>query len=188
MNAVRIFLLAQAMALSLQAQGTILWNEALDGPLSENYRFPTQLGEVRLGTNTIVGATELAPTGPNWFVHSDYFVFVVPPDLLVSSLLFTVDRTRVWVWVGTSDFVQQDGFTLGATNGNLLAQLGLGPLRPRGYGIYVSNKDAQSYTTVAHYRLDMVVEPVPEPGIGVLLLCGSVGLLVWCQRLRRVGR
>ena len=55
------------------------------------------------------------------------------------------------------------------------------PVPAVGMTLYVENHNAQSLPTVADYRLDFFLEPIPEPNAFSLLLVGAgfVGLRCW---------
>src|SRR4051794_27577688 len=73
-------LLALLLNLNAHGQGTLLWNESVNGPFSQSSSTPTILGQLALGTNTIIGVTEVEPTGPSWSIHPDFFTFQVPSN------------------------------------------------------------------------------------------------------------
>ena len=66
-------------------------------------------------------------------------------------------------------------------NGDLLADLGAGPLGAGEYGMYIANYDFQQTASIATYSLDFVAQDAPEPSAGALVLLG-VGLCVVCNR------
>jgi hypothetical protein len=163
------------------AQGTILWDESVNGPFSFDYRSPTSLGVMTLGTNTIFGATEIEPTGPNYFVHEDYFSFAVPNNMLITSVYLTINKPNVGTWVGDATFLTQLAFVGNPSSGELLTQWGLTSIGPGTYGMYTANHDAQAFTSIADYRLDFFTQSVPEPSTHLLILAGLglVGFRGW---------
>lgn len=165
-------------------QGTILWNEAVNGPLSFDPHNPTLLGALALGSNTVSGATELEPTGPGYFVHEDYFTFVVPVGATVTAAFLSIDRPSVGTWIGDSEFNAQLSYNGGPLSGPLLPQWGLSALVPGSYGMYLANLDTQPFISIANYRLDFVVEAIPEPASLWLLLggLGWLGIRVYSRR------
>ena len=51
--------------------------------------------------------------------------------------------------------------------------------------MYLEITDAETYTSIAHYELDFVVEAVPEPGaFGLMLLGAGVFILRSCRQSR----
>jgi hypothetical protein len=94
-------------------------------------------------------------------------------DLIVTALYIQVDLPDIWAWIGDSTLSNELAFDLNPSTGELLSQLGIVSIGPGSYGMYLQNADAQSYTTVANYQLDFVVEPTPEPGTLGLLLLGA---------------
>src|SRR5215471_4744003 len=93
-----------ALAARSSGQGVILWDESLNGELSQNFTQPTSLTPVRPGTNSIIGATEIVPDGNNWRGYGDYFLITVPTNLVISALYLSIDKPNVWAWVGDSSF------------------------------------------------------------------------------------
>ena len=160
-------------------QVTILWNESVNGEISGNsFTFSPQIG-----TNSIIGATECVPIGNNWIVYGDYFGFEVPSNYEVTALYVQIDKPEVWTWIGDPGFSSTLAYNLNTSTGELLSQWGISSLDSGIYGMYVANQDAQSYTSIANYQLDFVVEPVPEPGtLGLLLLGAGVFTLRHCRK------
>ena len=61
------------LASSAYGQGTILWDEAVNGPLSNDFAHPTSLSTMQMGSNSVRGATEYFDFGGNGAVAPDYF-------------------------------------------------------------------------------------------------------------------
>jgi hypothetical protein len=165
------------------AQGYIVWNESLNGPISGDYTVPTYMGQWQEGINTIIGETENEPTGSSWYVHGDYFRFIIPPSFQITSAFLTIDNQRTSAWIGSGGFSEQLGFAANATGGNLLSQWGLSSIGPGNYFMYMENGDRQAFTTIANYRLDFILTPVPEPSAWALLALGGAAFA--CFRWRR---
>jgi hypothetical protein len=158
-------------------QGTIIWDESVNGPLSNDGSNPSLLGVLPSGTGSILGATQSQPVGNNWVVYSDFFNLTVPGGSLVSALTFASDRP-VALWVGTDHFSTQLGYVVNPSNGDLLSQLGLASIGPGSLDMYVMNYDFRATPSTANYRLDFVSQSVPEPGSLGLLLVGVICLIV----------
>ena len=183
-----ILALAVLSATTVFGQGTILWDESVNGPLSEDFNQPTSLGPMQIGINSIIGLTAIVPPPPFWEYHPNYFTFEVPKGLAVQAINLQVDKPNVWAWIGNPEFSSQLAFTMNPSTGELLSQWALGSIPSGSYGMYLENLDQQSFTSVASYRLDFFVQAVPEPGTFWLLVAGA-GLVVlrgWrkAQRVR----
>jgi len=164
-------------------QVTILWNESVNGEISQDGSPPTSLGALQLGTNSIFGATECVPYGNIWGAYPDIFTFEVPSDFIVTATYIQVDLPYIWAWIGDSTFSNEIAFDLNPSTGQLLSQWGISSISPGLYGMYLQSADAQPYTTTAHYELDFVAEYAPEPGtIGLLLLGAGVFTLRHCRK------
>src|SRR3990172_9050959 len=163
-------------ATAAHGQGTfVLWDESVNGPLSENPNAPTSLAPVQFGVSSISGAKENEPTGPNWLSHEDIFLLTVPDGLYVNSISLTIDRPNVAAWIGDPAFTTQLGGVASAATGELLTQWGIGAIGPGSYGMYIGNHDAQPFVSLAKYRLEF--NAVPEPSALALLLVGVTALL-----------
>ena len=162
-------------------QGTILWDESSNGPLSQDFNNPSLLGLLQAGTNSIVGATESIPNGNNWTTYPDIFVISVPANLTVSSIRLQINKNNIWAWLGDQTYLNTLGFAMNPTNGDLLSQLGFGSVRSGTYGMYLDNHDLQSVTSIANYRLDFFLQSIPEPTSTSLVFLGfgCLGLRLW---------
>lgn len=168
-------------------QGAILWNESVNGPLSELANSPTPLGSLVNGTNSILGATQVEPTGNDWLIHEDVFTFVVPGNAHVTGVFFTVDKPKVGSWIGDVGYSIPLGSAINSANGDLLPQWGMSLLGPGTYGMYLGNYDPQPSSSTANYRLDFVVQNIPEPGAPTLGALGVAGFAAW-RAWRRISR
>jgi hypothetical protein len=177
-----IFTLAGAIAFSARGQGTILWDESVNGPLSNNPDAPSSLQPLTGGTNTIFAAVQATPHGTGWGVDDDLFIFIVPSGLQVTSIDFALDGIAA-AWLGNSSFTANYGYAVTSSNGDLLSTMGIGPLGSGTYGMYVGDRDLQSIPTVANYRLDFFAQSIPEPNSLSLVFFGLGFLSV--RRLRR---
>ena len=167
------------------AQGTIIWDESVNGALSQDFGNPTALTPFGPGTNTIIGKTEVVPTPPNWAGYPDFFKMSVPSNMRVSAIFLTVDKPNVWTWLGNPEFSSETAFIESPVSGQLLAQWGLPSIGSGDYGMYLNNHDQQSVTSIANYRLDFFLESVPEPSALPLALAGAAALVAWLRNKRQ---
>jgi hypothetical protein len=183
----KITLLALLLTANAHGQGTILWNESVNGPFSGDFAHPTSLSPLQAGTNSIIGMSEVVPVGNNWFGSPDFFTFAIPSDLVVSEVHLQIDKPNVWTWIGEPSYVNQLAFAGSPSTGDLLAQWGISAIGPGAYGMYLANLDQQAVTSIASYRLDFFVQNIPEPSTLSLLLVGAgfVGFCSWRKSLRR---
>lgn len=165
-----------ALGIRAGAQGTILWNESVNGELSRDGSHPTSLTPVSPGTNTVVGSTEITPYGGTWGVDPDFFTITIPSNLVVSAVYIAVSTSNVWSWIGDPAFLNQLGWIQNPTNGDILPQWGLSRIGSGTFGLDIENHDAQPVPSIADYRLDFVAQPTPEPASLGLLLLGSAVL------------
>jgi len=166
-------------AVPLFGQGTILWDESVNGPLSNFSGSPNSLGELQVGNNYLFAGVERVPFEFGWIVTNDFFTFSIPNGFEVSSVQLTVNRPVV-AWIGNETFSTPLGLLVDPLNGELLGQWNLGSLSPGLYGMYLSNDDAQSFPTTADYSFNFFLQPIPEPSALSLLLVGAG--IVFLQR------
>ena len=170
---VRPLLAVVLLSANAHGQGTVLWDEAANGQLSQDSSMPTSLTPLRAGTNSVIGATEIVPATFGWNTFADFFTIQVPSNLVVSAIYLSIDKPSVWTWVGEPNFINQIGFSFSPSSGELLTQLGIGSLGPNTYGMYLENHDSQTTTSVANYRLEFFTQSVPEPGTISLFVIGA---------------
>ncbi len=166
-------------AATVFGQGTVLWNESVNGPLSDSGSHPTLMGSLAIGTNTVLGATGIEPTGNSWLLHEDVFTFVVPNNTSLSAVYISVDKPKVGAWIGDPGFTVRLGYSGNSANGDLLAQWGIALIDPGAYGMNLGNYDLQPFTSFANYRLDFVVIPEPTSTCLLLLTIPFFGICRW---------
>ncbi len=184
MRKIHSYILISSIFATLNLPGAqVLWDESINGPLSGNYLQPSIFPGLTLGPNYVRGQTEIAPNPYGATVYPDCFLISVPSGLQVEQVVLSSDITDLWIWIGDAGFSEQLGFVgyfgagwpnLPPTNGDLLPQMGIGPVQSGTYGFYVQNMGPVPST--AHYELDFSAVAVPEPSGSMLLL---VGLGLW---------
>ena len=175
---------ATAIGMNTFAQGTTtIWNESVNGPLSNSGYTPTSLGLLQQDHSIIVGTTEFQPSGGGGgLVTADYFTFQVPANTAVSSLSFVVNKP-VWVWLGDETLSNEIGFLTTPSNGDLFTQMGLSSLAAGTYGMYVANHDSGAASlSLANYQLDFSLVAAPEPSTIALGTLGVSALLLFRRR------
>jgi hypothetical protein len=179
-RAIQVLALALLLTANARGQGTILWDESVNGPLSNDGGNPTSLQPLAFGTNSVIGSVQLTPVGAGWGRDDDVFTFTVPTGMQVSLLAANVDRSTA-AWIGTPSFLTEYGFAITSSNGDLLPLWGLSSLSLGTYGMYLSDNDFQSFPTTVNYRLDFFVQAVPEPRALSLALAGLglIGIARW---------
>lgn len=170
------WLVVTALAARVLGQGTILWDETVNGPLSNDPQNPTVLLLTSAGKNSLLGVTTIEPIGNNYAIYGDYFVLTVPPNSSINAISIQVDRPFVATWLGNQTYSTEQAFVGNPSTGDLLDQWGLISIGSGGYGVYLANHDAGPVISIANYRLDFVVEPIPEPASLWLLLGGLASL------------
>lgn len=189
MNTKAVQLFALGIALTgwrACGQGTTLWNEAINGQFSHDFENPTTLSVLDNGTNSLLGTAEIVPAGNNWISTPDFFLIQIPVGFKVSTIFLQLNKTNVWLGVKDASYQSDIGFTGNSLNGDLMPQLGLSQLTAGAYGMYVLSNDQQSSASIVTYRLDVILQPVPEPS-GLYLFGGGLALFgfrLWCGKRR----
>ena len=177
------WLVVTALAARALGQGTILWDEVVNGPLAEDPGAPTFVGNLELGTNSVLGAAQFVRTGdgPGGTLHNDSLSFSVGQGRQV-SMIFVQSDNPVLLWIGDPGFTSELAFVFSPASGTPMPQPGLGVVPSGSYGFYISDRQWDSPTSVANYRLDFVVQSIPEPSAFSFLL-GALGVLrLWYWR------
>ena len=180
--AIGVLILGLSLA-RVSGQGTILWDESIDGPFSNSSATPTALTPLQMGSNSVFGVTQVVPNGSGWTLSPDFFTTAVPDNLSIKEIWITVTKSQLSAWVGSPTFDTQLAYEGNAANGSLLSQWEILMLGSGIYGIHMENHDFQSEPSSIGYRLDFFVESVPEPGTISLGLLG-LGLLAFSFRKR----
>jgi len=178
-----LLLLALAAAESPVSQGAVLWDESLNGDLSNSGLSPTSLS-LSTGSNRILGSTGDSGQG----VDRDYFTFTLPVGSTLSSItllsntLISGNFSFIGFQTGSQVTVQPSGAggqaLLGWTHyansdvgtDILPAITGGGPLASDTYAVWVQDTGGP-----ATYGFDLGVTTVPLPPAAILLLSGLLG-------------
>lgn len=163
--------------------GSVIYNESINGPASNDYHNPTQLGTLSLGLSTINGSVLQNYLGNgNYRTFTDFYTFSVPIGEAVSRLSITDNGQSQWVWLGNSTFSSQLGFTTNVHTGNLLQQWSLNSISPGTYGIYIQNTSDAGMNTTVPYSFTFTTSTVPEPLNFNLCLfsigCGLISIIL----------
>lgn len=169
-------LLVAVLAARAMGQGTILWDESVDGPLSQSFDSPTPLPAFQFGTNSITGTVEVEPISGGWFSYPNFFTISVPSNAIVSTVYLQINKPNIWIGIKDPGYFNGLAFAGNPSAGALLPQWGLNDISAGQYGMYLDNHDQQTLISIANYRLDFFVQTIPEPGTFWLLLGGFVCL------------
>ena len=170
-------LVVALFAYRLFGQGMLLWDESVNGPLSEDYTQPTSLGNLLLGTNSVIGSVSSVFTGTGYAAHDDYFTFTVQPGNSLAGVYISVNKPTL-VWLGNPSFSTMIGQVFNPLNGEVLSQMGLGPLTSGTFGMYLANNEFVGSSSTSNYRLDFLVQSIPEPDTFPLIALGAAALLI----------
>lgn len=188
--------LALPIIAALPLHADVIWNESVQGDLSNNRFEPTML-MVAPGSNQFFGLMNAA--GPNGEVDRDYFTLTIPEGHQLSSITLDIYFSQDFaaflgiqpgpVFPNDPDTVQPNdllGWTLISTMEEgqnvlpIMGSNGTGFTPPLPAGTY--SFWAQQTGDRTEYALTFGVEPIPAPGALTLITAGSWLLL----RRRRI--
>jgi hypothetical protein len=191
---IRWFYLVGAAVFALPAHASVIWDESVNGDLSNLGSSPTAL-TMAAGSNTVLGVTGDQGQGTD----RDYFRFDVPVGTVLSSIML-LDNTTVSGSVSFLAIEAGPQITATPSGGNVQDLLGYGHygndqigtnllpaivvapgpgLRSGPYSVWVQDTGGP-----APYGFDFVVTPVPLPAAAGLLFSGLAGLAT--RRRRKV--
>ena len=192
-------LFACALGLSCPASAGVIWNESVDGDLTDLYWYEdegqpdwTEIGALPLGDSRILGTSQRQKINLAWIVDGDAIAFEIAPGTTLASL--TVGHDRVF---GIREFFRlgADGSTVAEWYVNypfppeavyddpsdLLSNETFSP-GPLGAGKYVMSFDnATLLVATMNYTIDFHVTPEPA----TLLLLGLGACAVTRRRRTR---
>jgi len=197
----RSALVALSYIVFSSAQGAVVYDESIDGDLSDFGLNPTVV-HLGPGSNLILGTTGFGATE----VDRDYFSLAVPSGAVLKSLTVLPGTTEggdvsfIGVQVGAQVTVATDASSAdgllgwvhygpGVVNRDILPRIGrgdgatgfTGPLGQGTYSFWVQDFNRATY----QYDLTLSAASVPEPEIYAAL---AVGLVFLMARLRHVKR
>lgn len=186
-------IVSAAVAFAAPAAADVIWDEAINGDLSNDHLNPTFLA-LAPGSNMVFGDTTPEPQ-----LDPDYFALVVPVGYELSSIIFEEyvsadDQAFFAVEAGpkiTSPFDPSallSAVLIGSAPGTMQGDELLDDLQnPNVFGGFTGNLQAGTYTfwyqeitTATDYGFDFVITPVPAPATATL----AVGGLLLARRRR----
>lgn len=198
MKTATLLVLGLALTLSVPATGTVIYDEARDGDLSDLAASPTALA-LGAGSNRIVGTAGVGLGDVDFFTLSlgaglrldglfldGYagsnlsFIAVQPGDEWTEGVGGAIDPANLLGWTH---------FGPGDVGNDILASLGSGAgasgfSPPLGSGVYTFLVQETAPVSI-RYAFDFQVTPVPEPPLWALL---GVGVVLLARRLRAASR
>jgi hypothetical protein len=166
--------------IAFNAHAATVYDEAVNGDLSNNHLSPTFVG-LGVGANLILGSTVHQPS-----LDRDFFTIAIGPEqrletIVLSSYTNTDDQSFFGMARGTGftdlGLSSLDGWALigvlpGLSVGdNLLAFVAGGPIGPGTYSFWLQETDG-----ITTYTLDYRVSAVPVPAALPLFLSGLLGI------------
>ncbi len=179
-----------ALAVSQGAAAAMLWDESINGDLSNDGLTPTSL-TFNSGSNQIIGATGDGGLG----VDRDYFRFTLAPDQVLTSITLLGNTTVsgsfsfIGIQPGPQLTVQPSGaggnallgwthYSANDINHDILAAITpIGFLAPGTYSVWI--QDTGGPVT---YGFDFAVTTVPLPPAVLLMASGLLGLGLFRRR------
>ncbi len=169
---------------SANGQGTILWDEAVNGEFSHLFSSATPLAALQMGANTLIGTVENEPHGGIWITYEDFFTLRVQEGFSIRAIHWQVNKPEIQTWIGDTSFGNHISYSQSSASGELLSEWSISEITSGEYGMYIANHDAQNFISVANYRLDFVVETIPEPASLWLLSASLAGMQIrrWLRK------
>jgi hypothetical protein len=182
---------ALALGLYSSAFGGVIYNEAVDGDLSNSGLAPTAVGPLTVGSNEVLGTTGSDTSG----VDRDYFTMTVPTGFALTSIIVLPGTTSgggglsfIGLQEGPQVTVATDAssaagllgwwhYSPGDINHDILPSMAIPadgssgftpPLGPGQYSFWIQELSAGVFP----YGFDFELSSVPEPASFVTMLCG----------------